>query len=194
MKIDVENPDTPRPAVRSTGKVFDVMRPGRTPASPTSRPVVMSLRSDAQQAQTAVSGIGQRSTPAAAQKPAPPEVNAAEAPPAQLSAAEKAIQPPAPDLAVPSAAAEPEITPNLPLASAASVKPLSSDEIAAANAEQAVAPELTTPITLARPKIGAVKMTLCIVGIIAVLIIVFDVLLDSGILAIHMPHTHFFGG
>ncbi|HEX7963513.1 MAG TPA: hypothetical protein VF466_02880 [Candidatus Saccharimonadales bacterium] len=47
-------PQPPRPR----GKVFDVMAPGKAPANPTSRPVVIGHRPEAQQAQVRVSGIG----------------------------------------------------------------------------------------------------------------------------------------
>jgi hypothetical protein len=65
MKTDPpETPDaTPAPAAptppRPRGKVFDVMRPGRAPASPTSRPVVIGHKASAQAAQLKVSGIGE---------------------------------------------------------------------------------------------------------------------------------------
>lgn len=41
------------------GRVFDVSRPGKAPASPTSRPVIMGHKPEAQQAQAAVSGVGE---------------------------------------------------------------------------------------------------------------------------------------
>jgi hypothetical protein len=40
-------------------KVFDVMRPGRAPASPSSRPVVMGHKAQAEASQVSVSGIGE---------------------------------------------------------------------------------------------------------------------------------------
>jgi hypothetical protein len=50
-------PQLPQPE-RPRGKVFDVMRPGRAPASPTSRPVISSHKPQAQNTQVTVSGIG----------------------------------------------------------------------------------------------------------------------------------------
>lgn len=52
-----------KPAPRKTvpGKVFDVSRPGKAAASPTSRPVIMGHKPEAQAAQTSVSGIGEAS-------------------------------------------------------------------------------------------------------------------------------------
>jgi hypothetical protein len=47
-------PGPPRPR----GKVFDVMAPGKAPAHPTSRPVVIGHRQQAQETQVSVSGIG----------------------------------------------------------------------------------------------------------------------------------------
>ncbi|HKU18809.1 MAG TPA: hypothetical protein VJP80_06075 [Candidatus Saccharimonadales bacterium] len=61
MKTDPpqsSKPSTPSP--RPKGKVFDVMRPGKAAASPTSRPVIVGHKSEAQSAQIAVSGIGER--------------------------------------------------------------------------------------------------------------------------------------
>lgn len=52
-----EKPAAKKPA--EGGKIFDVSRPGKAPASPTSKPVIVGHRPEAQQAQTAVSGIGE---------------------------------------------------------------------------------------------------------------------------------------
>ena len=57
MKNDKDKP-TPK---KSEGKVFDVRRPGKAPASPTSRPVIMGHKPEAQSAQTSVSGVGEAS-------------------------------------------------------------------------------------------------------------------------------------
>lgn len=46
---------------KPSGRVFDVRRPGKAPASPTSRPVVVKHKASAQKAQVAVSGIGETS-------------------------------------------------------------------------------------------------------------------------------------
>jgi hypothetical protein len=46
---------------RSRGRVFDVMRPGKAPASATSRPVVIGHKTGAQASQINVSGVGERS-------------------------------------------------------------------------------------------------------------------------------------
>jgi hypothetical protein len=55
--IPPDVPQPPRPE-RPRGKVFDVMRPGQAPASPTSRPVISSHKPQAQNTQVTVSGIG----------------------------------------------------------------------------------------------------------------------------------------
>ena len=55
MKPDKEKPVPKKPG----GKVFDVRRPGKAPASPTSRPVILGHKPEAQEAQVAVSGIGE---------------------------------------------------------------------------------------------------------------------------------------
>jgi hypothetical protein len=46
---------------KEPGRIFDVSRPGKAAASPTSRPVIMGHKPEAQQAQTSVSGIGEAS-------------------------------------------------------------------------------------------------------------------------------------
>jgi hypothetical protein len=51
-----KKPAAKKPA--ATGRVFDVSRPGKAPASPTSKPVIVGHKPEAQQAQTSVSGIG----------------------------------------------------------------------------------------------------------------------------------------
>src|SRR2546421_10049847 len=56
MKTD---PPTPPQYPRPKGKVFDVMRPGKAPASPSSRPVVIGHKPEAQEAQASVSGVGE---------------------------------------------------------------------------------------------------------------------------------------
>ncbi len=58
MKPDKEKqPKTATPK-KPNGKVFDVSRPGKTAASPTSKPVILGHKPEAQQAQASVSGIG----------------------------------------------------------------------------------------------------------------------------------------
>ena len=52
----------PAPSPGPRGRVFDVMRPGKAPASPTSRPVIAGHRPAAQAAQVRVSGIGASGT------------------------------------------------------------------------------------------------------------------------------------
>ena len=46
-------------AASANGKVFDVSRPGKTPASPTSKPVILGHKPEAQASQAAVSGVGE---------------------------------------------------------------------------------------------------------------------------------------
>lgn len=65
MKTDPPTPNSEHPPSsfgaqppRSRGKVFDVMRPGKAPASPTSRPVIMGHKTSAQATQVRVSGVG----------------------------------------------------------------------------------------------------------------------------------------
>src|SRR5262249_28405413 len=55
--------DKDKPALKKqpAGAVFDVRRPGKALASPTSRPVIMGHKPEAQAAQTAVSGVGETS-------------------------------------------------------------------------------------------------------------------------------------
>jgi hypothetical protein len=55
MKPDKKAP----PPKKTDGKIFDVSRPGKVPASPTSRPVIVGHKAYAQEAQTSVSGVGE---------------------------------------------------------------------------------------------------------------------------------------
>ena len=55
MKPDKKTP-TPK---KTDGKIFDVSRPGKAPASPSSRPVILGHKVAAQQAQASVSGVGE---------------------------------------------------------------------------------------------------------------------------------------
>lgn len=58
MKTDGKSKSS-RPAPKQTSvKVFDVRRPGKAPASPSSRPVVIGHKPEVQETQAAVSGIG----------------------------------------------------------------------------------------------------------------------------------------
>lgn len=59
MKGEEKKPAAKKAAV--SGRVFDVSRPGKAPASPTSKPVILGHKPEAQQAQTSVSGIGEAS-------------------------------------------------------------------------------------------------------------------------------------
>lgn len=59
MKPDKEKqPKTTTPK-KPNGKVFDVSRPGKAAATPTSKPVILGHKPEAQQAQTSVSGVGE---------------------------------------------------------------------------------------------------------------------------------------
>ena len=53
---------TPASKKPAGSKVFDVSRPGKTPASPTSKPVISGHKPEAQAAQASVSGIGEART------------------------------------------------------------------------------------------------------------------------------------
>ncbi len=56
---DKEDKSAPKKQPAPNGKVFDVSRPGKAPASPASKPVILGHKPEAQQAQTSVSGIGE---------------------------------------------------------------------------------------------------------------------------------------
>ncbi|HJQ08239.1 MAG TPA: hypothetical protein VJ836_02015 [Candidatus Saccharimonadales bacterium] len=55
-----KQPKTTKTSKQHGAKVFDVRRPGKAPAAPTSRPVVVGHKPAAQLAQTTISGIGAR--------------------------------------------------------------------------------------------------------------------------------------
>lgn len=60
MKPDKDkDPKTSSAPKKPNGKVFDVSRPGKTPAAPTSKPVISGHKPEAQAAQITVSGIGE---------------------------------------------------------------------------------------------------------------------------------------
>ena len=60
MKPDKDKDAPKTPAKKTNGnKVFDVSRPGKTPASPTSKPVISGHKPEAAAAQAAVSGVGE---------------------------------------------------------------------------------------------------------------------------------------
>ncbi len=59
MKANDKNDKGKAAAKKPNGRVFDVRRPGKAPASPSSRPVILGHKPEAQEAQTAVSGIGE---------------------------------------------------------------------------------------------------------------------------------------
>lgn len=68
-KYHAKRPHTTRPTHHAAShhsgkKVFDVMRPGKAPASPTSRPVIVGHKAEAQKTQAAVSGIGEAASAA----------------------------------------------------------------------------------------------------------------------------------
>ncbi len=58
MKTDQPTPQPQRPT--NNRKVFDVRRPGKAPASPTSRPIIVGHQAQAARTQISVSGIGER--------------------------------------------------------------------------------------------------------------------------------------
>ena len=130
-------PPKPQPP-RPRGKVFDVMRPGKAPASPTSRPVVIGHKPQAQHAQVTVSGIGAAPPreALAAHKPVPIQVgntgDSLAAPLAEPAKTEDALVVPQPAAAhVPETA----IVPDTPA-------PAATPEIAA---EQKSEPALVEP-------------------------------------------------
>src|SRR5262245_18333537 len=60
MKPDKDkDPKAPAAAKKPNGKVFDVSRPGKTLAAPTSKPVISGYKPEAQAPQIAVSGVGE---------------------------------------------------------------------------------------------------------------------------------------
>lgn len=56
-----QNKPKSKSAKKPVGVVFDVRRPGKAPAPPTSRPIITGHKPEAQAAQTAISGVGETS-------------------------------------------------------------------------------------------------------------------------------------
>ncbi|HSX33349.1 MAG TPA: hypothetical protein VLF91_03370 [Candidatus Saccharimonadales bacterium] len=236
MKIDVNHTSDDKPKAKAaptktSGKVFDVRRPGKAPATPTSRPVVASHKPSAAQSQTAVSGVGEReallvhhestlAAPKVAAEAAPaPETVAMESPaPALISSPESdpVITEAAEQLAtdelqqsVTAALAQPKPKPeaasadtaNMPAtAPEAGQQPVTNQLLAAAS--EAMAEDEPQPLPLSASQdlrlddaghphiLRTVLLVLLLLGLLAV---VADVLLDSGVLTLAVPHTHFFG-
>ena len=76
MNPDKDTKDTSAPKAESpkkaapapAGRVFDVSRPGKAAASPTSRPVILGHKPEAQNSQLTVSGIGEATSPLPAKR------------------------------------------------------------------------------------------------------------------------------
>jgi hypothetical protein len=155
--------EKPKPAAKSAGKVFDVQRPGKAPASPTSKPVIIGHRAKAQSDQTVVSGIGEERPYLNAKRKIEirPGGSAAAAPPPEpsepkgISVEVAPVMPPAP--AEPKVAIEPTPKPAAPPPPVKSALPPdpqpepssepAPDPSPAASGPQGVAPSLSQPET-----------------------------------------------
>lgn len=150
-------PPKPQPP-RPRGKVFDVMRPGKAPASPTSRPVVIGHKAGAQAAQLKVSGIGAPESTGLAGlsahknvtvRPAQDAIPAAETvPAAPAHAFSPSAETPAAEIPAATRAAAPANVPSQPEATTVGVT-----EVAAADAEQEPSASASAPA--AEPAAGS---------------------------------------
>lgn len=182
------NPQRPNPAGQRP-QFFDVVRPGRTPASPNSRPVLASNRPPVQDA--SMMKMGAPAVPAnlMSQKPAAPAV------PAQP------IRPPTPTpVAKPQpvvlAAATPQLVRSMPAAQRFAPSPVST--LPAQQPAQAIppTPEPTSSPAQESPaahqKHSIWSEVLAVLAIVLLVAIILNILLDAEIINLPLPHTNFF--
>lgn len=169
-----------RPAARR--QFFDVVRPGRTPASPTSRPVLPS---------------NQPPVPDGSMKPSAPAVPAKIAP--IVSAPQPPAAPPAPPRPPIAPAAQASVMPPRPA-------PQSVQSVSAPQHTAPVAPipapalidppasaQVTEPQqTRAHHRHSLWSEVLAIAAIILLIAIILNILADADIINLPIPHTNFF--
>jgi hypothetical protein len=216
MMTDPPQRATPQPPQR---KVFDVMRPGRAPASATSKPIIVGHKPQVQD-NSVTTGIAHH--PPLLDGHRKIEINPA-------AGAARPMTPPAPQpQSVPPAPAQPPQPPVAPQAPAAPSRPLMppATPVPVVPPLPAVpAPHPATPVhvvqtpsngeeddlldALPAPDVAPVKeisisphvpqpktMWRWIIPAIIVLLvaaIILDLLLDASFITLSVPHTHFFG-
>ncbi len=186
-------------------KVFDVRRPGRAPASSTSRPLIVGHKPQINDPSVTVNGVGLRrplldprqkiavSSPGNdPQQPVQAAGKLAAAGVAASVADQKAPQ------ATPYGFEPAEITP-MPAPSSLPQKPANM-EVAPVSGEDALlaglpAPAIKEEQVMVSPHIprqgSAWKIVVAILVLVLLVVAAFDVLLDAGFLEWNIPHTHF---
>ncbi len=168
ISVSVNKPAAPAPKPLSQkGKVFDVMRPGRAPASPTSRPVIPG-KNPVQNTLSGMSGIGEakpiidsKHRPTITSQVVSDEPQTAPDVPAEAQATE--VTPPPVAAKEPTPAPEPAKTDSSPAATAPNVADQPLDTVntpeqsafPAPNAEPAQLPQASEPTARTAPETPA---------------------------------------
>ncbi len=209
MKPDPAPKQSSKKHQASKGTVFDIRRPGRAPASPTSRPVISGHKPLVQDTFSGTGGIGE----------ARPLLNPKQSVTIQPAASEEKIEQSSPPIAheasnTPPAQADitadvsgtPDNSPTAEAARPAS-EPISTPLSPPARAvdESASVPDTvagTAAPTIDRGEVivsrlsnstSLLKLSLIILVIIAVGVVALDIMLDAGLFNFSgVPHTHFF--
>lgn len=183
-KMQPTNPQRPNPAGAQRPQFFDVVRPGRTPASPTSRPVLPNNR-------PAVPDTSMKMGAPAVPPGLLDQTKAPQAPVPQPASA-PAVQPP-PAIQTP-APITPQLVRSVPTGQPLQQRfippstPVQSQQI---SAEQAVAPEASQPQP-AHHQHSIVSEVLAVLAIVLLVAVIIDILLDAEIINLPLPHTNFF--
>lgn len=191
-------------------KIFDVARPGRSPASSTSRPLIVGHKPQVRDPAVTVNGVGYRRPLMDPRQKVNVDTNAAAPPqviqPSQISQAGPAsvqtgviaapIAPSAPS--VPSAPSAPAPAPapqstTIPGQPGAPIQPILHDDALLDNLPAPNIDEEQIVMSAHMPRqSGAVwSIVLTVVAVVLVAFLVLDILLDAGFLDWNIPHTHF---
>lgn len=175
------NPQRPNPAGQRP-QFFDVVRPGRTPASPNSRPVLASNRPPVQDSSMMKMGApavppGLMNQPAAPTAPAQP-----------TPASAPAVKPQS------AGVTSSQLIRSMPATQHFTPSPLST--MPAQQPAQAIsAPQQASPAQesqTAPQKYSIWSEVLAVLAILLLVAIILDILLDAEIINLPLPHTNFF--
>lgn len=174
-------------------QIFDVVRPGATPASPTSRPVI--AQTAISDPNVAMSGVGEaaqlrqaRQVPPQSVQPQPvqPQPNPPLADdPASRPESQPVSSPPAPYQPV--VVSRPSYRPqNMP---PSGNNPLPAE----AGPPLSVQPPAQVPVPSHYPnKKGIISEVLAVLAIVLLLAVIMNILLDAEVINLPLPHTNFF--
>lgn len=178
------NPQRPNPAGQRP-QFFDVVRPGRTPASPNSRPVLASNRPPVQDA--SMMKMGAPAVPANLMTPQPA---------ALATPAPRPTPTPTPPVnPQPVVLATPQLIRSMPAAQRFTPSPLST--LPAQQPAQAISTPESAPSPTQEPQATHQKHSvwsevLAVLAIVLLVAIILNILLDAEIINLPLPHTNFF--